>query len=73
MKQPNKDQSSKKENKKVQTNKQFDDNEIMEGTDISINDEGYDKSTYPHKSETDKQFKTQSEFIDRNNDSKDKS
>jgi hypothetical protein len=70
----NNNASSKKENRKVVTDKQFKDNKVREGkADNSINDEANDKSAYPYKSAEDKQFKTQPEFIDRNNDSKDKS
>ncbi len=64
--------SSKKENKKVRTDKQFKDNPVREGENNSINDEG-NQSAYPHKSTEDKQFKTQPEFIDRNSESKNKS
>jgi hypothetical protein len=67
-------QSSEKENKKVQTDKQFDDNEVREGKkDNSIYHEKNDKSAYPYKSDEDKQFKNQPEFIDRNAETKDKS
>lgn len=67
-------QSSEKENKKVQTDKQFDDNEVREGKkDNSIYDEKNNKSAYPYKSDEDKQFKNQPEFIDRNAETKDKS
>lgn len=66
--------SSEKENKKVQTDKQFEDNEVREGKkDNSIAAEENNKSAYPYKSKEDKQFKNQPEFIDRNSDSKDKS
>jgi hypothetical protein len=66
--------SSEKENKKVQTDKQFDDNEVREGkADNSISREKNNKSAYPYKSTEDKQFKNQPEFIDRNAESKDKS
>ena len=66
--------SSEKENKKVQTDKQFDDNEVREGkANNSIHDEDNDKSAYPYKSDEDEQYKTQPEFIDRNSESKDKS
>jgi hypothetical protein len=67
-------QSSEKENKKVQTNKQFKDNKVREGkADNSIYDEDNNKSAYPYKSTEDKQFKNQPEFIDRNAETKDKS
>ena len=66
--------SSKKENKKVQTNKQFKDNEVREGTPgYSINNEANDKSAYPYETDKMKQFNNQPEFIDRNSGSKDKS
>ena len=69
----NNDNSSEKENKKVQTDKQFKDNEVREGrADNSINDEDDKKSAYPYKIDKDEQFKTQPEFIDRNIESKDK-
>ena len=65
-------QSSEKENKKVQTDKQFDDNEVREGkANNSIASEENDKSAYPYKK--DDQYKTQEEFIDRNSESKNKS
>lgn len=73
MEKPSEKKSSEKENKKVQTDNQFKDDEVREGTADSINNEDNDKSAYPHKSKEDKQYKTQPEFIDRNNDSKDKS
>jgi hypothetical protein len=73
MKQAEKDKSSKKENKKVQTNKQFDDNKVTEGTDTSVNTQNDGKAPYPPTSRADKEYKIQSEFIDRNSDSKDKS
>ena len=73
MKKPSEETSSEKENKKVQTDKQFDDNEVREGKNNSIYNEENDKSAYPYKNESDKQYKKQSEFIDRNSDSKDKS
>ncbi len=67
-------QSSEKENKKVQTDKQFKDNKVREGeSDNSIYDEDNNKSAYPYKSDEDKQFKNQPEFIDRNSETKDKS
>ena len=67
-------QSSEKEDKKVQTDKQFDDNEVREGKkDNSIYNEKNNKSAYPYKSDEDKQFKDQPEFIDRNAETKDKS
>ncbi len=65
--------SSEKENSKVRAGKQFKDNEVREGQPNSINNEDINKSAYPYKSKEDKQYKTQPEFIDRNNDSKDKS
>lgn len=67
-------QSSEKENKKVQTDKQFKDNEVREGKDDSINNNAEtDTSAYPYKSNEDKQFKSQPEYIDRNSETKDKS
>lgn len=66
-------QSSEKENKKVQTDKQFKDNEVHEGKADSINNEDNDKSAYPYKSDHDEQYKTQPEYIDRNSETKDKS
>lgn len=73
MQQPDKNKSSKKENKKVETNKQFEDKPVTEGTDVSINNQNNDTSAYPYKNDTGKQLKSQEEYIDRNNDSKDKS
>lgn len=68
------EKSSKKENKKVQTDKQFKDNEVREGKkNNSIYDEDNDKSAYPYKSDADKQYKNQPEYIDRNSETKDKS
>ena len=69
------EKSSEKENKKVQTDKQFKDNEVREGKKDNsiINDEDTDKSAYPYKSDADKQFKNQPEYIDRNDETKDKS
>ena len=67
-------QSSEKENKKVQTNKQFKHNKVREGkADNSIYDEDNNKSAYPYKSTEDKQFKNQPEYIDRSGETKDKS
>jgi hypothetical protein len=73
MKKTSNNPSSKKENKKVQTDKQFKDNEVREGQADSINNEDINKSAYPYKGKEDKQYKTQPEFIDRNSESKDKS
>ena len=68
------EKSSEKENKKVQTDKQFDDNEVREGrADNSISSEENNKSAYPYKNTEEKQFNNQPEFIDRNSESKDKS
>ena len=68
------EKSSEKENKKVQTDKQFDDNEVREGrADNSISSEENNKSAYPYESTEEKQFNNQPEFIDRNSESKDKS
>lgn len=67
-------QSSEKENNKVQTDKQFDDNEVKEGkANNSIADEENDKSKYPYPPTREKQFNNQPEFIDRNAETKDKS
>ncbi|MEP6466600.1 MAG: hypothetical protein ABJB05_09850 [Parafilimonas sp.] len=66
--------SSEKENKKVQTDKQFKDNEVHEGkAENRISDKPNDESAYPLKNEKDNQYKTQPEYIDRNAESKDKS
>lgn len=66
--------ASNKENKKVQTDKQFKDNKVREGQkDSSIYTEENDKSAYPYKHTEDKQHKAQPEFIDRNAETKDKS
>ena len=68
------EKSSEKENKKVQADKQFKDNEVREGkANNSISSEENNKSAYPYKSDEDIQFKTQPEFIDRNPETKDKS
>jgi hypothetical protein len=67
-------QSSEKENKKVQTNKQLKDNNVRDGkADNSFYDEDNNKSAYPYKSTEDKQFKNQPEYIDRSGETKDKS
>jgi hypothetical protein len=73
MKQLEKDQPAEKENRKVQTEKQSQDKPVREGKPNSIHDEDADAANYPHKNEADKQFDTQSEFIDPNSNSKDKS
>lgn len=66
--------SSEKENKKVQTDNQFKDNKVREGeADNSIFSEENNKSAYPYKHDEDKQLKTQEEYIDRNGETKDKS
>ena len=72
MKQPEKNQSENK-NRKVPAGKQSDDKPVREDKPNSIHNEDADAATYPHKNEADKQFDTQSEFIDRNSNSKDKS
>ena len=72
MKQPSKKISSEKENRKVSTKKQNKDNAVREGENNSIFKEDNDKENYPYKELHDKQFDNQPEFIDRNNDSKDK-
>ncbi len=52
--------SSEKENKKVQTDKQFEDNDVREGqADNSIYNDENNVSTYPHKHAEDKQHKGQ--------------
>ena len=67
------EKSSEKENKKVQTDKQFEDNEVREGKkNNSIYNEDNNKSAYPYKSDKDEQFKNQPEFIDRNAETKNK-
>ena len=65
--------SSEKENKKVDADKAEKDNKVQEGKSNSILKEDGDKNKYPYKLEQDKQNKTQEEYLDRNNDSKDKS
>ena len=65
------EKSSEKENKKVQTDKQFEDNEVKEGKADSIkNIQDNDEAAFPYKK--DDQYKTQEEFIDRNSETKDK-
>ncbi len=67
-------ESSEKENKKVQTDKQFKDNPVREGKENnSIYREDNNKSAYPYKSDEDIQYKNQPEFIDRNAETKNKS
>ena len=65
--------SSEKENKKVQSNKQSKDHEVREDKPTSINDKNSDDLAYPHKDVKEKQYNNQPEFIDRDSDSKDKS
>jgi len=65
--------SSDEENKKAQTGKQAEKNPVREDKNNSIYQDANNEEAYPYKSKTDKQFKTQPEFIDRDNDSKDKS
>jgi len=74
MKHSEKDQPAEKENKKVQPAKHSEDNPVREGKPNSIHDaDNDDPAVYPHKNESDKQFDTQSEFIDPNSNSKDQS
>ena len=73
MTQPPKKTSSVKENKKVNSKKQGDENPVEEDENNSIYREANDKKKYPYKKMPDKQFNNQPEFIDRNSDSKDKS
>jgi len=74
MEHPEKDQSAKKETRKVQPGKQSEDKPVQEGEPNSIHQADNDEeAVYPHKNESDKQFDTQSEFIDRDSNSKDKS
>ena len=72
MKQPEKNQSEN-ENRKVQLGTKSHDNPVREDKPHSIHNEDADAANYPHKNKADKQFDTQSEFIDRNSNSKDKS
>ena len=65
--------SAEKENKKVQTDKQFDDNEVREGKANNSIASEENKSEYPYPPTHEKQFNNQPEFIDRNADTKDKS
>lgn len=66
-------ESSEKENKKVQTDKQFDDNEVREGkADNSIFDEENNKSSYPYPTAQNKDDKAKPEYISKNADKKDK-
>lgn len=68
------EKSSEKENRKVRTDKQFDDNEVKEGkANNSIASEENNKSGYPYPPTHEKQFNNQPEFIDRNSETKDKS
>ncbi|MBV9962605.1 MAG: hypothetical protein JO072_10195 [Parafilimonas sp.] len=73
MNEPNEKSSSEKENKKVRTDQQSNDNPVREGEDYSINQQNSDKSVFPYEQTQDKQFDNQPEFIDRNSDSKNKS
>lgn len=65
--------SPEKENRKVQAGKQPEDHPVREDENNSIYKEKNDKEAYPYKSESDKQFKNQPEFIDSNNNTKEKS
>ena len=74
MEHPEKDQSAEKETRKVKPGKQSEDKPVQEGKPNSIHNVGNDDEVvYPHKNESDKQFDIQSEFIDRDSNSKDKS
>ena len=72
MKQPSKKSSSEKENKKVAPRKQRSSNQVREDENNSIYNETENKNEYPYPKVQDKQFDNQPEFIDRNNDKKDK-
>jgi len=65
--------SSEKENSKVQADKQSEDYPVREGENNSIYKEKNDKAAYPYNNEDDKQFDNQSEFIDPNSNTKEKS
>jgi hypothetical protein len=73
MKQPDKNPSLKKENRKVRKGNQLKDNKVREDENNSIDKQANDKLSYPYKDVKDTQYDDQPEFIDRNNDSKDKS
>jgi hypothetical protein len=72
MKQPSKKSSSEKENRKVNNKRSRKPNEIREDKNNSIRNDAGNKMDYPYQQVHDKQFDNQPEFIDRNNDSKDK-
>lgn len=61
--------SSDKENRKANADKHADDYPVREGESNSINEDS-DKRSYPYNNEDDKQFKSQSEFIDTNSNTK---
>ena len=73
MKKPSEKTSPDKENKKVNAEKGIEDYKVREDENNSIFKQANDKEKYPYKSEVDKQYKIQPEFIDRDSDSKDKS
>ena len=73
MKKENKNASANKINREVQKKKKTEDNEVLEGKDYSIANDKNDELSYPYDDVKDNQYKNQSEFIDRNSDSKDKS
>jgi hypothetical protein len=73
MKKENKNASANKINREVQKKKKTDDNEVLEGKDYSIANDKNDEFSYPYDDVKDNQYNNQSEFIDRNSDSKDKS
>ena len=73
MKQPSKERSSEKENRRAHSKKRNKDLPVREGEgDNSIFNEANDKRDYPYPHVEDKQFDNQPEFIDRNSDKKDK-
>ncbi|HYK46742.1 MAG TPA: hypothetical protein VEV83_16305 [Parafilimonas sp.] len=73
MKQSSKKSSSEKENRKVSDKTSRKSSEIREDKNNSIRNDPGSKLDYPYQQVHDKQFGNQPEFIDRNNDSKDKS
>ena len=72
MKQSPKKSSSEKENRKVSDKSSRKSNEIRENKNNSIRNDAGNKTNYPYQQVQDKQFDNQAEFIDRNNDSTDK-
>ena len=74
MRKENKNASVNKINREVKKKKKVDDdNEVLEGKDYSIANDKNDKLSYPYDDVKDNQYNNQSEFIDRNSNSKDKS